>query len=250
MNTRRYALFVFLAGIATFASLILLVAMSGGEIARPAEYPNKEGFTQAIFSFEMVRSPQEVQSVLGAPGTEAGIRLRHAMDMTNKYDYIFLICYPLLFVALFLFLNRLLADTGRRLQYGTMLVTAGIFLSAVVIFADAYENIQLLTLTSYADLSKIDPAVIIKLIVSTNIKSGAITVAGLILIYFYVMYFRKSWGILIPFIYTVSVSLGIIALAVSSQRALIETGASIGMTGWLLSTIHGGYWLFKKASGQ
>ena len=69
MTTKRYALFVLIAGIATFASLILMVAMSGGEVAKPAEYPNREGFTQAIFWLEMVRSPEEVRSVLGEPGT-------------------------------------------------------------------------------------------------------------------------------------------------------------------------------------
>jgi hypothetical protein len=248
MNTRRYALFVLLAGIATFASLLLLIGMSGGEIARPAEYPNKEGFTQAIFWFEMVRSPEEVRSVLGDPADPAGIRLRHAMDMTNRYDYIFLVCYPLLFAALFLFLNRRLADTGRRLPHGTILVTAGICLSAVVIFADAYENIQLLTLTACTDIGKIDPGIITRLMISTRIKSGAITAAVLLLICFYVMYFRKTWGLLLPLIYAVSAALGIIALTVISRRALVETSASIGMVGWLLSTIHGGYWFFKKSS--
>ncbi len=246
MKTRRYSLFVLLAGIATFASMIFMIAMSGGEIARPAEYPNKEGFTQAIFWFEMVRSPEEVGSVLGDPGSPEGTKLRRVMDSTNRYDYIFMVCYPLLIAALFLFLNRRLADDGRRLQFGTALVTAGICLSAVVMFADAYENIQLFRLAAYTDLTNIDPGVITQLRIATNIKSGAITIAGLLLVYLYAVYFKKSWGILLSVIYAVSVVLGALALAVSSRRALIEPGATIGMIGWLISTVHGGYWFFRK----
>jgi hypothetical protein len=246
MNTRRYSLLVLLAGIATFASMIFMIAMSGGEIARPAEYPNKEGFTQAIFWFEMVRSPEEVGAVLGDPGSPEGISLRHAMDMTNRYDYIFMVCYPLLIAALFLFLNRRLTEDGRRLMYGTAFVTAGLCLSAIIFLADACENIQLFKLTAYTDLAKIDPGVITQLRIATNIKSGAITIAGILLVFFYAVYFKKSLGILLPIIYAVSVVLGTAALVVISRRALIETGATIGMIGWLISTVHGGYWFFRK----
>lgn len=239
-----------IAGIATFASLILMIAMSGGEIARPAEYPNKNGFTQAIFWFEMVRSPEEVRSVLGEPGTGIGIRLRRAMDMTNTYDYIFLVCYPLFIGSLFLFIDRLLAESGRRPRFGTALLSAGICLSAVIIAADAYENVQLLALTAYTDLSKIDPAVLTKLIISTNVKSGTITAAGIMLTFYYALYFKKSRGLLLAVLYAISTALSFIALTVPSQRALIETGASLGMIGWLVSTIHGGYWFFKNPSGH
>ncbi|HPG52553.1 MAG TPA: hypothetical protein PLL11_18400 [Spirochaetota bacterium] len=248
MKTRRYSLFVLLAGIATFASMIFMIAMSGGEIARPVEYPNKEGFTQAIFWFEMVRSPEEVRSVLGDPGSTEGIRLRHAMDMTNRYDFIFMVCYPLLIASLFLFLDRRLADDGRRLRYGTALVTAGACLSAITMIADAYENTRLFRLSAYTDLSNIDPGVISQLMIATNIKSGAIMIAGLLLVYLYVLYFKKAWGILLPLIYAVSVAFGTLALIAGSMRALIETGATIGMIGWLISTVHGGYWFFKKTS--
>lgn len=246
MKSRRYSLFVLLAGIATFASLIFMIAMSGGEIARPAEYPNKEGFTQAIFWFETVRGPEEVRSVLGDPGSPEGAALRRAMDITNTWDYIFMVCYPLLFASLFLFLNRRLADDGRRLTYGTALVTAGICLSAVVMFADAYENIQLFKLAAYADIADIDPGVITRLRIATNIKSGMIAIIGLLIVFLYAVYFKKSWGMALTIIYAVSVVLGALALTVGSQRALIEKGATLGMIGWLISTVHGGYWFFRK----
>lgn len=247
MKSRRYSLFVLLAGIATFASLIFMIAMSGGEIARPAEYPNNEGFTQAIFWFEMVRSPEEVRSVLGEPGSPEGTALRRAMDITNTWDYIFMVCYPLLFVSLFLFLTRRLADDGRRLAYGTALAAAGICLSAVVMFADAYENIQLFKLAAYADIADIDPGVITLLRIATNIKSGVIGIIGLLIVFLYAVYFKKSWGTALTVIYALSVVLGALALTVGSQRALIEKGATLGMIGWLISTVHGGYWFFRKA---
>ncbi len=250
MTTKRYALFVLIAGIATFASLILMVAMSGGEVAKPAEYPNREGFTQAIFWLEMVRSPEEVRSVLGEPGTETGTRLRRAMDATNRFDYIFLVCYPLLIIALLLFISRRLADTGRRLPRGRLVVTAGICLCVAVMLADAYENIQLLTLTAYTDLSKIDPAVITRLMIATRVKSGAVSAAGLVLMFLYSIYFNRSWGMFITLIYGISVALGIIALTVSNQRALIETAALLGMTGWLVSAAHAGYWYIKKGNAR
>jgi hypothetical protein len=246
METKRYALFVLLAGLATVATMALMIAMSGGEIARPAQYPNKQGFTQAIFWFEMVRSPQEVFEVLGAPNSPEGMHLRETMDATNRYDYLFLVCYPLLIASLFLFLGRLADDAQRPLPLGKIIVAAGLVLSAVTLFADAYENIQLLKLTSYTDVASIDNGIIARLIIATNVKSGAISCAGVLLVYCYALYFRKSWGILLPLLYAASTLLGVIALAVPSQRALIEKGASLGMTGWIISTIHGGYWFFKK----
>jgi len=112
--------------------------------------------------------------------------------------------------------------------------------------ADAYENTRLFRLSAYTDLSNIDPGVISQLMIATNIKSGAITIAGLLLVYLYAMYFKKSWGILLPLIYALSVALGTLALIAGSMRALIETGATIGMIGWLISTVHGGYWFFRK----
>ncbi len=246
MNTKRYALLVLIAGIATFASMIFMIAMSGGEIARPSEYPNKDGFTQGIFWFEMARSPEEVMSVLGDPASPEGIRLRTAMDLTNTYDYIFMVCYPLLIAALFLFVNRLITDGQRPLPLGRVLVAAGLCLSAVTLFADAYENIQLLKLTTYADIAGMDTGIITRLIIGTNIKSGAITAAGFILVYFYAVYFRWSWGLLLPLLYLVSAILAFIALTSGSYRALIEPGATIGMIGWLISTVHGGYHYVKN----
>ena len=246
MKTKRYALFVLIAGILTFASMALMIAMSGGEVPRPATYPNKEGFTQAIFWFEVVRSPEEVFEVLGDPGTSEGASLRHSMDMTNRYDYLFMACYPLLIAALILFLERLASDARRPLPLGRIIVAAGIVLSVIMFFADAYENVQLLKLTSYADIAGIDRGIITRLIIATNVKSGAISCAGILLVYCYAMYFRKSWGTLLALLYAVSIALGIAAMLIPSQRALLEKGATLGMTGWLISTIHGGYRFFKK----
>jgi hypothetical protein len=245
---KKYSLFVLLSGIATFATMILLIAISGGEVAKPAEYPNKQGFTQAIFFFEMAQTPEEVKAVLGDPSSPEGARMREIMDTVNRYDYLFMACYPLLIAALFLFLKQRMADSGRPPPRAGLLAAAGICLCAVMLAADAYENLQLFKLTAVTDLGKMDPTVISRLMLATRLKSGAITLSGCILVYFYVRYFRRSWKLSLPLIYSISVVLGVIALSATSQRALIETGATIGMMGWIISTIHGGYWFFRKAS--
>ncbi len=245
MGLKKYARFVFIAGIATFISMALIIIMSGGEILRPAEYPNEQGFTQAIFWFELLESADEIQYALGDASTDEGKHIRQAMDITNKYDFIFMFFYPLLYAALFLFLHKKMIYDGYRISNIRIIVLSGLFFSLIMFLSDIYENIQLFKIASYTDLNDIKPELIAALQISTRIKSLAISGGTLILIGFYLIIFKKSWKIVLPLIYCVSVVLSIAAFTASSNRYLIESAASLGMLGWLISTIHGGYWSFK-----
>ncbi|MCP4131068.1 MAG: hypothetical protein GY754_08820 [bacterium] len=245
MKIKKYALLVLLTGIATFLIMIFITIKSGGEIIRPAEFPNSQGFTQAIFFFEFINSPAEVKQVLGDPATEAGKRLRLGMDTTNRYDFIFLFLYPLLYIVLFLFLHKKIIHDGNGTDYNRYLLILGIIFAFIIIFGDIYENTLLLDISSRNNLDTIGTPLISRLQIAVRIKSIAINGATLLLAYFYLRYFGKSWKLLLPIVYSISTILSIIAISVSSLRYLVETAAAIGMLCWLISTIHGGYWVFK-----
>ena len=246
MKIKKYALLVLLAGAATVCSLILLFIMSGGSIAHPMEYPNKQGFEQAVIWFEIIRSPDEVQQVLGDPSTSEGIALRRVVDTINTYDFIFMICYPLLFAALIVFVHAILINKGYRVPYGRMLIIIGLVLSAIMLLGDAYENVQLFKISAYKNISDIKPEIITTLQVATRIKNVPIFLSSLILTYLYILYFRKSLGILLPGIYCVSALLGFVAISVGSARFLIEAAYSISFVAWLISIVHGGIWYVRS----
>ncbi len=245
MNIKKYAFAVLFVGIATFAAMLFLTAMSGGEIVRPAEYPNEQGFTQAIFFFEFLNNPQEVQLALGDPKTDEGKSIRQAMDALNTYDFLFMVLYPLLIAVLILFLHKKIIYEGYEISQNRLLMWMGAIFAVLMCLSDLYENIQLFKISSFISLSAISDDLIGTLRVTTRIKNITIGGGTLILIYFYTVYFKKSWKLLLPLIYLISVLISVVAITFSSQRYLIEVAATLGMFGWLVSTIHAGYWSFK-----
>lgn len=245
MKIKQYSLLVLLAGGAMIASFVLLTVMSGGS-ARPVEYPNEQGFKQAIIWFELVQSPEEVEQVLGDPSTGEGMRMRQIMDTVNTYDFLYMICYPLLCAALILFVYTLLTSTGHHLPYGRMLLIAGFVLSAIMFLGDVFENIQLFKLSASTDIAGIEPGVITTLQVATRIKNVPIFLSSLLLAYLYIVYFGKSWGIILPVIYACAALLGLIGITIGPARFLVETSYSLVALGWLVSIVHGGIYYVKS----
>jgi len=246
MDLRKSALFVILAGIGLAASLVFMQVMAGEAVTRPAEYPNRQGFAQAIFFFEMAQSPDEIRQVLGEPSAVNGIHIRKVMDAVNTYDYIFMLFYPMLFAALFIFLRSLIRFKGHDVKYLREMVYAGIALAAIMVLSDMFENTLLFKISAYQSISGISRDLINTLQVATRIKSGAISLAGLILSFLYASYFGKSWKLLLPALYCIASAAGFIAISVSSARYILETSATAGGILWLVSAIHGGYWYFKS----
>lgn len=239
MKIKQYSLLVLLAGGAMIGSFVLLTIMSGG-IARPVEYPNEQGFKQAIIWFELVQSPEEVKQVLGDPSIGEGIRMRQVMDTVNTYDFLYMVCYPLLCAALILFVYNLLTSTGHHLSYGRILLIGGFILSAIMFLGDVFENVQLFKLSAFTDISEIKPQLITTLQIATRIKNVPIFLSSLLLAYFYVLYFGKSWGIILPVIYASAALLGLVAITIGPARSLVETSYSLVALGWLVSIVHSG----------
>lgn len=250
MKLKKYSLLVLLAGFAMIATFILLAVESGGGVVHPLEYPNQPGFSQAIIWFELLQSPEEVKQVIGEPSTDEGIRLRHVMDTINKYDFLYMVCYPLLFAALVVFVHALLVNKGYQMSHGRTLVFIGLFLSAVMFVGDVLENIQLLKISAYSNLSDIKPNLLTTLQIATRIKSVPIFLVSLLLAYFYILYFGLSFSVILPIVYCSSAILGLIGISFGSARFLVETSYSLLALVWFLSIIHGGVWYLRSKKAR
>lgn len=105
-----------------------------------------EGFFTPIIAFEFVRSQDEVKQLFGLadPGEgqlrpEAARSMIRAMDSGNRLDFLYMVLY-----ASFLFFFSLVCAriTGQKLYYAASII------ALAVLFADGFENIQLLSITS------------------------------------------------------------------------------------------------------
>ncbi|MDD9301604.1 MAG: hypothetical protein HUK40_04355 [Desulfobacter sp.] len=112
-----------------------------------------DGFSTPILAFEFVQSKDEVIRLFGLSNSESqpsGAQSNRssmilAMDSGNGLDYIYMVLY-----ASFLFFFSLVCRkiTGQALYYAASLM------AVVILFADAFENIQLLSITS--KMSRLD----------------------------------------------------------------------------------------------
>lgn len=153
MMIRTSAIGVILFYLLTVVSWLLMVSMAGGT-PPPYSYPNAPGYEMAIMWFEMVRSVEELFSVLGPYATQKGKHLRAVLDLTNEYDYIFMIFYSLFHIAFFLWLigfaRQLFQFRGLQkplLRY--VAYTLAVLLPLLIWLADLRENHYLLLLTRF-----------------------------------------------------------------------------------------------------
>lgn len=98
-----------------------------------------DGFSTPILAFEFVQSPSEIRQMFGEPGSLDHLAMISAMDSGNRLDYLYMILYTLFLLSFCVACANL---TGKKYYY-----SAGV-LSLVILFADAMENIQLLTITA------------------------------------------------------------------------------------------------------
>lgn len=243
-QTRRAALALLVTGIATFTALGVMTVGSGG-IVRPANYPNDRGFAQAIYWFEMVRSGDEINRVLGDPGTDTGTRIRAAMDATNRVDFFFMTGYSLFFALLIIFLARL--QPGWRVRGVRGLSAAGLLIAAVILASDNMETRRLLSLSaglSPAALRETIPA----LMICSRTKFLFINIAALLAAFLYARaYGRGVTGILLPLLYGAAALTGIVALSAPPFEFLVEHSSTVVGIAWFASMIHAGRFLLTRA---
>lgn len=97
-----------------------------------------KGFTTPIVAFEFIASEQEVLALFGAAGTQRDALIQK-IDLGNKIDFAYMLTYSF-FLWLFSFIC--FKDTKKKWFIVPMII------SAVVLGADALENIQLLSITA------------------------------------------------------------------------------------------------------
>lgn len=101
-----------------------------------------EGFFTPIIAFEFVQSGDEVKQLFGLANPleqKSAPSMIGAMDSGNRLDYVYMVLY-----ASFLFFFSLICakTTGQKLYYAASII------AVIVLFADGFENIQLLSITS------------------------------------------------------------------------------------------------------
>jgi hypothetical protein len=233
---------VIILGLASFGLLGFLISMGGPEPLRPATYPNKPGFQNAMIWFELAASKQEVFQVLGDPGNPQGSHIREVMDKENTYDYGYMVAYSLLCIfiaALVFYLNQNKPDIANTKSW---IFYFCIFICIAMLAGDAMENVQLLKLTKYAGMDDINDAVVTALNIWTRVKWGAIFIYAMIMAFAYGTYFRgkKFPQALFVIAYGSSAIIGIISLSIMNMRYLAEPASYLIALSWLLSIVHAG----------
>jgi hypothetical protein len=243
ISVKRAALTALLAGALTFISLGAIIAASGG-VVPPATFPNEAGFRQAVFWFELADSGREIELALGDPATDAGRRIRAAMDATHRVDFVFMACYCAFTASLFFLLFRLTASKGSSMPRAALL--AGLALCAAALLGDVFETLKLLELSAHPAPGQIGDG-ILPLQVWTRVKSGALSAAGVVLAVQYGRYFTWRFpGFIIPLLFLLSAVAGLVAISVHQLRFLVEYAGSLGMTGWLAALVHAGMVFFSR----
>lgn len=246
ISTKRLALSACIAGALAFA-LIIVMGIAGGN-PKPATYPNPEGFTAAMYWFEVANSPADLFAALGDPAREEGWALRVAMDTTNRIDFGFMVAYSLLFALLFVTLRGLIAGEGTASGPVRNIAAAGVALAVLMLAGDILENIQLLKLTDYASPADTDTGVIAQLMALTRVKWFAIFLASLGLAVLYARWFGRRWpAYIFVALYASSAIIGFISFFAPGWRAALELSANLMGAAWLASTIHAGIVAFRKA---
>jgi hypothetical protein len=157
------------AGLAVVVLLVLLLAV----MPSAPVHANLPGFTSPVVSFELATEPEQVLQILGRPGEEARESTVAAMDLGNRLDFLFLVAYPALHVAI----AALLVARGLAPR---RLVRAVGALAAAMAMGDAVENLQLLVLSHLTEPDAMRE-VLPLLAVSTRVKWIALYVASALL---------------------------------------------------------------------
>ena len=240
---KRSSMFVAAAGIATLLSFIIMAAQSGGPL-KPADHPNERGFNSAIIWFELLDSRDELFLVLGDPGSDIGRELRQRLDTANRYDFAFMVCYSCFYASLFVLLFALLRDV--RMRIDRIVLIAGLSLSLFMLVGDFNENLRLLELSGFGDLTEVREGAITMLRVWTRVKWFSIFIAGLLLAWQYFRYFgARLAGVVFGLLFIIPSLAGSAAFFIPGRGYLLETGSNLLALAWISALGYGVAVYFK-----
>jgi len=164
----RAVRFVRLSGGAVLLLGVILFAV----MPKTAVRENVGGLQGAVIGFELASTPEHVLGLLGHPGDVQRPETVQAMDRANRIDFLFMIAYPALSLAIALWL------VARRVAPRSLPMVVGVF--AVVMWAgDLIENLQLLQLSQTTDPGAMARPLAI-LWVATRAKWKALFLTGLL----------------------------------------------------------------------
>ena len=240
-RARRRALFVVFTGLATIVSVVVMVTMAGKEVP-PHKIPNDSGLHSTMLWFELAYTPQEIFDNLGPIDSPHGATRRLHLDVTNKYDYGFMVCYSLFNAALIYLVTHLNVYRLKSLIKLRVFLVFGLLLCVAMLVGDIVENMQLLELTKSLSVEDIERTnLMANLVYWTRIKWGAIFVACLMLSAGYASYFRRIPTLLLPAVYAVAGISGLIAISLADTRIVMEMLSTRAIAvGWTASLLHAG----------
>ena len=240
-RARRRALFVVLTGLATIVSVVVMVTMAGKEVP-PHTVPNDAGLHSTMLWFELAYTPKEIFDNLGPISSQHGPIRRLQLDIANRYDFAFMVCYSLFNAALVYLVTHLNVYRLKSLIKLRVFLVLGLLLCVAMLVGDIVENLQLLELTktqSVADIERTN--LMTTLVYWTRIKWGAIFIVCLMLSAGYASYFRRIPTLLLPAVYAVAGISGLIAISLADTRIVMEMLSTRAIAvAWFASLLHAG----------
>lgn len=244
---KKVALFSLIMGLLTLITFSLLMIKMGGEV-RPWQYPNPYGFKAAMVWIELTDTADELFANLGPADTDKGKEIRAKMDIGDKYDFLFMPCYSIFFASIFLYLIKLLQLKGKKLSLDGKVLWGMCFCALAMWLSDAFENKQLMLLTSFSSAQEVPAAILRALKFWTTMKWGMIFFTCAVAAVYYARYFslRRPAGIMFVLLYASCALSGALGLTLSKYRSIIETTNMIIAIAWCLSMIHAGMLAFSR----
>lgn len=237
-RTRRIGYVAVITGIATIGSVVLMQVMAGPEVP-PHSTGNAAGFHSTMLWFELALTPKEIFDNLGPINSDAGQARRLNLDIANKYDFAFMVCYSLYNASLIYLVTHLNVYRLKSLLKLRVFMVLGILLSIAMLVGDIVENVQLLELTKVLYAEDIQQSTMSSLIYWTRVKWGAIFAVCIMLSAGYASYFRRIPTLLLPAAYAVAGVSGVIAISVADARVVMEYISIRAITiAWAASLVH------------
>jgi len=173
-------------------SLVLLFAF-------PANTPHiPEGFFTPILAFEFIETQQDVLSLFGYENKSLRDELIRKMNLGNYLDYIFMTLYTM-------FISFFSISCFKITKKKIFLIP--VFLSLLILICDAFENVQLLSITNKIDTGAFEKE-LINLYFFTWIKWLSIPICFIIFSFYFLKrnFFAKIIGISAYFSFFIGIS--------------------------------------------
>lgn len=201
---------VLLAAAATLVVGAALVVLGSG--MPPVD--ERSPYASALVAVELARTPAEVEAALGPPASGAA---RDVLERVVQIDFVFLVAYPLLSLAIAWYLTRGRAARG---------IAAALALAMAS--GDALENLAL-----FGIFEEVTAARLASLALWTTVKWAALFASAALIAA--LLWARGGAGRALAAVPAIAAVVGAVGLAAPAQRRLVEIAGITGMGAtWLI----------------